>query len=86
MKTTLEGFTEPKNTSKLQPEDLGEWWTSTPTRYKNGRSKPPTGKEPSTVLALVVRRTDLVAPPSMGSTSWKRKFGFGGKEGGDGLG
>jgi len=55
-------------------------------RYKNIRSKPPTGKEPPTVLALVVRRTDLFAPPSMASTSWKRMFGFGGKEGGGGLG
>jgi len=45
-------------------------------RYRNVRSKPPIGKKPPTVLALVVRRTNLVAPPSMASTSWKRKFGF----------
>jgi len=30
--------------------------------------------------ALAGQRTYLVAPPPMGSTSWKRKFGFGGKE------
>jgi len=56
-------------------------------RYKDRGTKPPTGKEPPTVLALVVQRTDLIAPPPLiGSTSWKRKFGFGGKEGGGGLG